>query len=130
MGFIELLPKMKQHGFSFVEVLIGIGIILFILAGMNGIFGVGIVSNRKAENVYIALGLAQESLEGTLAKSFDKIVSVSETQINEFKRRIDVKQNYDGNESKKLVIVTVTGLDIKDVRLSCIISNTSLEPVK
>lgn len=115
--------KTNCNSFTFVEVMIGIALILFILAGMNSIFGIGIRGNKKAEGTYIALGLARQVMERSLARDFDSVISTGQIVYNEFTYRTDVIQNYQNNAGKKLVTVTVAGPDIKDVKLDCIISN-------
>lgn len=124
------LPKVErkyiERALTYLEILIGIAIISFILVGMNSIFGVGIRSNRKAENIIIALGIGQELMEETMTKDFSEIVSLEPEDINGFTRRLEVTHPYMDNEDRKLVKVTVSGSDITDVELNYIVTDPAL----
>lgn len=114
------------HGFTYAEIIIGIAIISFILVGMNGIFGIGIRNNKKAENVIIALGLAQELMEQMDVKVFNNISSTKPENIGAFTRNTVVTPNYNNDVNRKLVKVTASGPDIPDVYLTCIVTNPVL----
>ncbi len=113
----------KPRAFTYVEILVSIVVTSFILIGMNSIFGVGIRNNRKAENIIIALGIGQGLMEKTMAKDFSEIENIKIEDIGEFTRRLDVTYPYMDNKDKKLLIVTVSGPDITDVELSCIVAD-------
>lgn len=123
------IPNTKlrtNKALTYIEIIAGITIIAFVLVGMNGIFGVGMRNNKKAENINIALGFAQELVEQAKAGDFDAIVNIPETVSNEFRKRLDVTPNYQDDANRKLVTVTVSGPDITDVVLNCIIANPTV----
>lgn len=107
-------------GLTYLEVIAGIIIISFILVGMNSIFGIGIRNNKKAEKLNIALGFAQELMEQTKAMDFNNIKSIEETNVNGYKKSLNVISKYEDNKDKKLVTVTVSDPFISDVSLSCV----------
>jgi type II secretory pathway pseudopilin PulG len=120
--------KTRKTAFTFAEVLIGVAIVLFVIVGMNGVFGVGIRGNKKAENTYIALGYAQELMEKIIIKDFSTIISgIPESTSDGFTKNLQVTYPYDGDSNKKLITVTIQGPDIRDVKLSYMISNSTLE---
>lgn len=104
----------KNSGLTYIEVMAGIGIILFLLVGMNGIFGVGVTNNKKAENMYIALNMAQGTMEQVMSKDYSAIAPVS-GNLNGFQYKVEVVE--DTNIKSKLVTVTVSGTGISDVKL-------------
>jgi len=119
----------NQLGLSYLEIIAGIIIISFILVGMNSIFGVGIRNSKKAENISIAVGLAQELMENLKSKEFSNIESVQQNSINGFSgfsRNAVVTPNYNGNAGAKLIKVIVKGPDVTDIKLDCIIVNPKL----
>lgn len=109
---------------TYIEIMLGIMIILFVFIGINSVFGVGIRNNKKTENLYLALGLSQALMEEIKAKDFNNIVNVPQSNINGFLRSANIVPNYNGNISRKLVSVTVSGPDISEVKLDCIVCNT------
>lgn len=120
------IKSLFLKAFTYLEILIGIAIISSILFGMSGVFGIGIRSNRKADNIIIALGIGQELIEQTMARDFGDIVSIEPEDVNGFTRRLDVTHPYMDNEDRKLVKVTVSGTDITDIELNCIIVDPTL----
>lgn len=125
--FRTLYPKFPSHrAITYLEILIGIAIISSILFGMSGVFGIGIRSNRKAENIIIALGIGQELMERTIAEDFSGVVSTEAEDINEFTRKLDVTNSYLDSVHRKLAKVTVSGPDITGVELNCIIVDPTL----
>jgi hypothetical protein len=117
--------KKRINAFTYIEILIGITIVLFVLVGMNGIFGTGIRSSKKAENSYVALCYAQELMEKTITKDFGSIVSVAqENTADGFVKSLQVVYPYKNSQDRKMVVVTVSFPDMRDMKLNCIVTNS------
>jgi len=119
--------KKTVLAFTYVEILIGIAITLFVLVGMNGMFGTGIRSSKKAENSYLALCYAQDLMEKTIVKDFSNIVSLpQENTADGFVKFLQVVCPYKNNQDRKMITVTVSYPDMRDIKLNCIVSNSSI----
>ena len=115
-----------NYGFSYLEVVITMTLIASLIVGINSIFGVGIQNDKKAENIIVALGLAQELMEELKAEDFSTITNSPRTSIGFFSRQATVIANYQGNVDRKLVTVTVSGPEIADLQLRWLVCNNIL----
>lgn len=121
-------PLIRRQAFSLVEIVVAVFFIVSILLGANGIFAIGIRNAKKAENMTIAQGLAEELLEQTLAGDFALRQSTPPAVIGQFSRNSVVTPNYQNNPQQKLITVTVSGPQISKLKLYCLVTDPATTP--
>lgn len=117
-----------EGGFTYLEIIAGILIITFVLFGMNAVFGVGMRSNKKAERIQRALGLAQDLMEDAIARKFNDWGRIDRTldELSGTAKPDPILFLLPGND-KKTITVTVTGPDMADVKLYYEVANLKLQ---
>ena len=129
------MRHLYSRGFTYVEIIVGIAIILFVLSGMNALFGIGLVNNQKAINVNIALGIAQEKIEEIVSKEFESIaIGTKQDNINGFTRVVKAifvnDENFNVNAfeetNSKKITVTVSKIKMADIELYCVAINPNI----
>ncbi len=129
MGTKKYFPLfIRRQAFSLVEIVIAVAFIVTILAGANGIFAIGIRNAKKGENMSIAQGLGQELLEQTLSRDFTLMTDTPSASVGLFSRSSVVTENYQGNPRQKLITVTVSGPQITNLKLYCLVTDPSITP--
>ncbi len=100
----------KCHGFTLVEVILAILVLVVGVASATFVFARGIYSTTEAEGMETAAALAQEKMESTRATSFASIASESRAAVSGwsgFEREVAVSQPSGTNSNFKQVVVTV-----------------------
>ena len=101
---------MNQKGFSLVELIIAILLLVGGIAVVTFFFGRGMFATTDAESMEQAAGLSQEKMENLRGTSFASIVSEPKASVSGwtgFSRQVTVSQPAGTNSDFKQVVVTV-----------------------
>ncbi len=102
--------RLKQAGFSLIEVMIAMAILAIGLLGLAGLQGTAINGNRHGNTISQATILAQETLEQIRNADYDDITTTNfpaSAAVDNFDRAILIEDDTPLNELKR-VTVTVS----------------------
>ena len=73
---------MKKRGFSLLEILIALAVMLVGIVGVMSLFPVGLRASKVAENYTLAATLAQQAMDEAKLTAFGSLGDVSSTQFS------------------------------------------------
>ena len=129
--------KMRKHnnkrGYSLIEVFIAMVVLSIVLLGMAGLINITVTINRNSTEKTVAITLAQDKMEETIAKGYLNLSSTNQT-ITEaydamtnylsYRRITDIKMNNPDTDMKLITVDVYWNNDKRWVRLQSIVSNT------
>ena len=101
---------MNQKGFSLIELMIAILLLVGGIASATFIFGRGLFATTDVETVGQAVGLAQEKMETLRGTAFGSVSSEAKAAVSGwsgFSREVTVSQPAGTDSDFKQVVVTV-----------------------
>ena len=71
-----------ETGFSFVEMMVALVLVLFVMLSIAQLFGVGIAVNQAAEDVTQVTSLASEKIEDLKYRGYDDLAAGGSLDVN------------------------------------------------
>jgi prepilin-type N-terminal cleavage/methylation domain-containing protein len=128
-----LMRKLNNRGYSLIEVFIAMVVLSIVLLGMAGLINITVTINRNSAEKTMAITLAQDKMEATIAKGYLNLSSTNQT-ITEaygamanylsYRRITDIKMNKPDTDIKLITVDVYWNNDNRRVRLQSLISDT------
>jgi prepilin-type N-terminal cleavage/methylation domain-containing protein len=130
----SMMRKLNNNqGYSLIEVFIAMVVLSIVLLGMAGLINITVTINRNSADKTVAITLAQDKMEETIAKGYLNLSSTNQT-ITEaydaianylsYRRITDIKMNNPDTDMKLITVDVYWNNDKRWVRLQSIVSNT------
>ena len=103
-------PEKRPAGFTLVELMVAILLLVGGIASATFVFGRGIFAATDTESMEQAVALAEERMEGLRGTAFASIASEAKASVSGwtgFSREVTVSQPAGTNSDFKQVVVTV-----------------------
>ncbi len=103
-------PEKMTRGFTLVELVAAILLLVGGIASATFVFGRGIYATADTENLEQAVALAQERMESLRGTAFASVVSEAKAAVSgwaDFSREVTVSQPTGTNSDLKQAVVTV-----------------------
>ncbi len=101
-------PAQGNRGFTLIETVIAMLVIMVALLGLSALFVYGINYNAGAQVRSVAMALAQQRMERLRQSGFDEVVSANETDVKSAGYSFTVKTAVATSGNLRTVTVTVT----------------------
>ena len=125
----------NNRGFSLIEVLSAMAVLSVVLLGMAGLINITVSINRNSAAKTVAVTLAQDKMEETIAKGYLSLPSSNRTVTEDYgditdylsyRRVADVKVNKPDADLKLITVDVYWNNDNRRVRLQSLISNAGI----
>ena len=130
----SLMRKLNNNrGYSLIEVFIAMVVLSIVLLGMAGLINITVTINRNSAEKTVAITLAQDKMEETIAKGYLNLSSTNLTVTEaygamanylSYMRITDIKMNKPDTDIKLITVDVYWNNDNRRVRLQSLISNT------
>ena len=130
----SLMRKLNNNrGYSLIEVFIAMAVLSIVLLGMAGLINITVTINRNSAEKTVAITLAQDKMEETIAKGYLNLSSTNQTVTEaygamanylSYRRVTDIKMNKPDTDIKLITVDVYWNNDNRRVRLQSLISNT------
>ena len=130
----SLMRKLNNNwGYSLIEVFIAMVVLSIVLLGMAGLINITVTINRNSAEKTVAITLAQDKMEETIAKGYLNLSSTNLTDTEaygamanylSYRRITDIKMNKPDTDIKLITVDVYWNNDNRRVRLQSLISNT------
>jgi len=128
----HLMQKLNDRGYSLIEVFSAMAILSVVLLGMAGLINITVSINRNSAEKTVAIALAQDKMEETIAKGYLTLSSTNQA-ITEtygdmanylsYRRITDIKINKPDTDITLITVDVYWKNDNRQVRLQSLISN-------
>jgi prepilin-type N-terminal cleavage/methylation domain-containing protein len=135
--FCEMKSLMREinnnRGYNLIEVFIAMAVLSIVLLGMAGLINITVTINRHSAEKTMAITLAQDKMEETLARSYSNLSSINQTVTEaygamanylSYRRVTDIKIDKPDTNIKLITVDVYWNNDNRQVRLQTLISNT------
>jgi prepilin-type N-terminal cleavage/methylation domain-containing protein len=135
--FCEMKTRMRKHvnnrGYSLIEVFSAMAVLSVVLLGMAGLINITVGINRNSAGKTVAITLAQDKMEETMAKGYSNLSSTNQTVTEDYgamtdylsyRRITDIKMNKPDAGIKLITVDVYWNDDGRRVRLQSLISDT------
>ncbi len=121
----------NNRGYTLIEVLIAMVVLSIVLLGMAGLINITVALNRNCAEKTVAITLAQDKMEETIAKGYSNISASNQTLTEaydampnylSYKRITDIKINKPDTDVKLITVDVYWKNDNRRVRLQSLIS--------
>jgi prepilin-type N-terminal cleavage/methylation domain-containing protein len=129
-----LMRKLNNNrGYSLIEVFSAMAVLSVVLLGMAGLINITVSINRNSAGKTVAITLAQDKMEETIAKGHLKLSSTNQTITEDYgtmagylsyRRITDIQMNKPDADIKLITVDVYWNNDDRRVRLQSLISNT------
>jgi Tfp pilus assembly protein PilV len=123
----------NNFGYNLIEVFIAMVVLSIVLLGMAGLIHITVTINRSSAEKTVAITLAQDKMEETIAKGYVNLSSTNQ-RITEaygdmanylsYRRITEIKLNKPDTDMKLITVDVYWNNDNRWVRLQSIVSNT------
>ena len=130
----KLMRKLNSNrGYSLIEVFIAMVVLSIVLLGMAGLINITVNINRNSAEKTVAISLAQDKMEETIAKGYLTLSSTNQTVTEaygdmanylSYRRVTDIKMNKPDTDIKLITVDVYWNNDNRRVRLQSLISDT------
>jgi prepilin-type N-terminal cleavage/methylation domain-containing protein len=130
----SLMHKLNSNrGYSLIEVFIAMVVLSVVLFGMAGLLNITVTVNRNSAEKTVAITLAQDKMEETIAKGYLSLPSTNQTVTEaygamanylSYRRITDIKMNKPDTDIKLVTVDVYWNNDSRQVRLQSLISNS------
>jgi prepilin-type N-terminal cleavage/methylation domain-containing protein len=123
----------NSRGYSLIEVFSAMAILSVVLLGMAGLINITVGINRNSAEKTVAITLAQDKMEETIAKGYLNLSSTNPATAEDYgdmvnylsyRRITDIKVDKPGAELTLITVDVYWNNDRRRVRLQSLISNT------
>ncbi len=123
----------NNQGYSLIEVLSAMAVLSVVLLGMAGLINITATVNRNSAGKTVAVTLAQDKMEETVAKGYLKLSSTNQTITEDYgdvadypsyKRITDIKMHNPQTDLKLITVDVYWKDDDRRVRLQSLVSDT------
>jgi prepilin-type N-terminal cleavage/methylation domain-containing protein len=123
----------NDKGYSLIEVFIAMGILSIVLLGMAGLINITVAINRNSAEKTVAISLAQDKMEETIAKGYLNLPATNQTVTEgygamanylSYERITDIKINKPDMDIKLITVDVYWNNDNRRVRFQSLVSNT------
>jgi Tfp pilus assembly protein PilV len=129
----HLMRKLNNgRGYSLIEVFSAMAILSVVLLGMAGLINITVAINRNSAEKTVAITLAQDKMEETIAKGYYTLSSTNQTaaeaygdilNYHAYRRITDIKVDKPDAELTLITVDVYWNNDRRRVRLQSLISN-------
>ncbi len=125
----------NNRGFSLIEVLSAMAVLSVVLLGMAGLINITVSINRNSAAKTVAVTLAQDKMEETIAKGYLSLPSSNRTVTEDYgditdylsyRRVADIKMNKPDADIKLITVDVYWNNDNRRVRLQSLISDAGI----
>ena len=130
----SLMRKLDNNqGYNLIEVFIAMGVLSVVLLGMASLINITVTINRNSAEKTVAITLAQDKLEETMAKGYLNLPATNQTVTEaygampdylSYRRVTDIKMNRPDADIKLITVDIYWNNDKRRVRLQSLISNS------
>jgi prepilin-type N-terminal cleavage/methylation domain-containing protein len=130
----RLMRKLNNNrGYSLIEVFSAMAVLSIVLLGMAGLINITVTINRNSAEKTVAITLAQDKMEETIARGYLNLSSTDQTVTEaygamanylSFSRITDIKMNKPDTDIKLITVDVYWNNDNRRVRLQSLISDT------
>ena len=123
----------SNRGYSLIEVLSAMAVLSVVLLGMAGLINITVAVNRNSAGKTVAITLAQDKLEETIARGYANLTSTNQTVTEaygamadypSYRRLTDIKIDKPDADMKLITVDVFWNNDDRRVRLQSLISDT------
>ncbi len=130
----HLMRKLNNsRGYSLIEVFSAMAILSVVLLGMAGLINITVAINRNSAEKTVAITLAQDKMEETIAKGYFNLSSSNQATAEDYgdmvnylsyRRITDIKVDRPDADIALITVDVYWNDDRRRVRLQSLISNT------
>lgn len=128
-----LMLGLNNRGYNLIEVFIAMAVLSIVLLGMAGLINITVSINRNSAEKTVAVTLAQDKMEETIAKGYLTLPSTNQAVVEtygamanylSYRRITDIKIDKPDTDMKLITVDVYWNNDSRWVRLQSMVSNT------
>lgn len=128
-----LMLGRNNRGYNLIEVFIAMAVLSVVLLGMAGLINITVSINRNSAEKTVAITLAQDKMEETIAKGYLNLSSTNRAVVEaygdmanylSYRRITDIKIDKPDTDMKLITVAVYWNNDSRWVRLQSLVSNT------
>lgn len=128
-----LMFGLNNRGYNLIEVFVAMAVLSIVLLAMAGLINITVSINRNSAEKTVAITLAQDKMEETIAKGYINLSSTNQTVVDaygamanypSYRRITDIKIDKPDTDIKLITVDVYWNNDSRWVRLQSFVSNT------